>query len=96
MDGDVISRQDAQGRLHRLKEKSTQWRKTQYKTGWDDAIESAERAISNCKALEVQTVVRCSECLHAVERESTMVYCAVYGKRRGREDFCNLGIPTGE
>lgn len=48
---DAIDRDEALRGLKRLESKSRQWRGP-YKHGWDDAIESAKRAVNNCRSIE--------------------------------------------
>lgn len=66
MEDDVISLFEAKGQMHRLKAKSTQWRKTGYKDGWNDAIESAYHALDNCKP------VRCEHCPQAGQKDESL------------------------
>lgn len=47
MEDDAISRYDAHGQMRRLKGKTLQMRKSGYRDGWNDAIESADQALNN-------------------------------------------------
>lgn len=96
MEGDAISRCDAHVQMRRLKGKTLQMRKSGYRDGWNDAIESADQALNNCKALEVTTVVCCRNCLLAAERESTLVYCQIQKKHKNPDAYCDEGIQIEE
>ena len=92
MDDDVISRYDAKGQMRRLKAKSAQWRKNPYRDGWNDAIESADQALNNCRPLDVKTVVLCRNCLKAEDRNTTLPFCTVQKRRKQPDDYCNEGL----
>lgn len=96
MEGDAISRYDAHVQMRRLKDKTLQMRKSGYRDGWNDAIESADQALNNCKALDVTTVVCCRNCLNAAERESTLVYCPIQKKYKNPDAYCDEGIQIEE
>jgi len=96
MEGDAISRCDAHVQMRRLKGKTLQMRKSGYRDGWNDAIESADQALNNCKALDVKTVVCCGKCFHATERESTQVYCPIQKKHKNPDAYCDEGIQIEE
>lgn len=96
MDDAVISRHDAKGQLYRLKGKSLQWRKSQYRDGWNDALESADSALNNCRELEVKTVVCCGNCFHATDRDKTLVYCSIQRRHKKPDAYCDEGTPLNE
>lgn len=96
MEGDAISRYDAHGQMRRLKGKTLQMRKSGYRDGWNDAIESADQALNNCKALDVTTVVCCGNCFHATERDTPLVYCSIQRRHKKPDAYCDEGTPLNE
>ena len=64
---------------------------SEYRRGQVNALDYAIRAIDDCEAQEVITVVRCRDCIHAMDRDKSMVYCGFYGKHRDPADYCNFG-----
>ena len=96
MADELISLAEARGKMRRLRDKSTQWKRSSYREGWNDAVDQADRALGLCRTMDVQPVVRCRDCLHAIDRQSTMVFCTVTNKHKDMEDYCNFGVYVEE
>ncbi len=89
--GDVIDRDSVLRKLYRFRDRCEQKRKENYRVGQIDGINYAMETIQAADPLEVVTVVRCRDCLHASERDKSLVYCGIHNKHRDPEDFCNFG-----
>ena len=97
MDDDVIiSRAEAAGQMQRLRNRTTQWRRSHYRDGWNDAIDSAESALNNCRPLDAEKVVCCRNCFHATDRESTLVYCSIQKRHKKLDAYCDEGTAISE
>ncbi len=89
---DIIDREEARKKLFKIKTRCEQKpKKSEYRRGQLSALEYALTAIEDCETLEVTTIVRCRECIHASERDRTMVYCGFFRKHRDPNDYCNFG-----
>ena len=91
---EVISREEMRSKIWKIRARCLQWRDNGYRNGWMEAMDCAESALNGCRDLDVQTVTRCRECLHAHPGSSdkTLVYCTVHKKYLKADDFCNYGV----
>ena len=88
---DVIDREQMRGKLLRMADRIKQRRDGAYKCGYKDACSDALMKLSECSPLKTDTITKCHECRHAMERNSTMPYCTIHNRRRAPDDYCNHG-----
>lgn len=89
---DVIERNEVRRRLEKIRMRTEQKpKRSEYRRGMLDALDYSLSAVDACEGQEVVTVTRCADCIHAAERDKTMVYCGFYRKHRDPTDYCNYG-----
>lgn len=89
---DIIDREEVRKKLYKIKTRCEQKPKhNEYRRGQLDALEYAITAVDDCEALEATTIVCCQDCIHASERDRSLVYCGFFRKHRDPTDYCNYG-----
>jgi len=86
----AIDKDQLEKKLVRMQHRIRQRRDGPYKIGYNDACKDAIQKMNECDILETPTVIRCRECRHSTERQSTMVYCTIHNKRKYPDEYCNL------
>ncbi len=88
---DAIDRETMRGKLLRMNDRIKQRRDGPYKIGYRDACKDALQKLDEVPSMETGTIVRCSRCAHANERQTTQPYCTIHNRRRAPDDYCNFG-----
>ena len=88
---DAIDREQMDVKLQRMKNRIRQRRDGPYKVGYSDACNDAIQKLSECQRLKTATVTECKDCRNAIERDTTMPFCAIQNRRKEPEDFCKYG-----